>query len=254
MTNQELKQIKTSLINKKSIKSKDLIPFLNKLIILLEKELNNYKNEKNYSYTLLTIPYFYEALNCNKINQKDINEKLLQIRSKIQRILKQTKNNEQSINNRKILKKLIGKIEIISLTLTNSYDANFLDHKLDLIYYLVFSIKNIDVLKSILKKAPHQINILDKKGAFVIRKIVESYLNCLKFHVKDEKYEGLDDLLYFDRVLSIVLNHNKEYINSYHIKKLDLLFQKQEKYAPASNILKERYFYFIYKWRELFSK
>lgn len=248
------KKIYQILLKKEDIANLKLEDFVYSLLNIVEEDMSGFNQTNDYSYFILTIPYFYMSSNFSETSKKKINQRLLKIRGMIQKILKEKKTNSEMKENYKILKKFIGKIEIISLTLANSYDDNFLDTKFELIYYLIFSIKNLPVLKNILKKAPHQINILDKKGFYIIENVVDSFLNNLSCHVKDEQYNCLADVIYYDRVLEILLQHNKEYINKYHIKKIDLMFQKAELKTPESIVLQERYLYFIYKWREQFQK
>ncbi len=208
-----------TLNQKEILETQELKAFIYRILKLIEEDIDTFTMTKDYTYFLLTIPYLYKISTFNDSEKKNITLKLQSIRGKIQKILKEKKVNNETKNNYKILKKFNGKIEIVSLSLINSYDENFQEYKQDLIYYLIFSIKNIQVLKNILKKAPHQINILDKNGLLIIEKVVDSFLESLLYHVKEEDYKNLDDVIYYDRVLEILLTHNKEYINKYHIKK-----------------------------------
>ena len=74
----------------------------------------------------------------------------------------------------------------------------------------------------------------------------------LSIHLYNDNYPYLDDLLYYDRVLKLVLVHNKDTCTEENIKELDELFIQAEEKNPSSFHLQERYVYFLYKWREIF--
>jgi len=78
--------------------------------------------------------------------------------------------------------------------------------------------------------------------------------DILKKHVQNDSFEQLDDLLYFDRILKILLEHNLQNLNSTHVALFDEMFSSREHVDLNSQALKERYYYFIYKWRGLFAQ
>jgi len=228
--------------------NKDLILYS---LELLETELKNFQPYYDVSYLLRTIPFLYEVFRFHFPFQKDVNARLQHIRLQIKKLLEHDALYLRKANH-KSLKKLLGKIELLSFQIRDSFDENFSEYKFELIYYMIFSIKNLDVLKSILKRVPHQINILDSKSFSLVETLIQTYLDTLQKHVQDETYSHLEDLLYYDRVLFLLLEHNNPFFTPSILKKLDSLFSNALLKTPESYILKERYVYFILKWREFF--
>lgn len=216
---------------------------------LLENDILNFNNAKKNSYLLKTIPYLYKLVQNEASIQKEDYDRLIIVRYKIQDLLHQ---NNLTIENHKILKILIGRLEMVIFSFPSSLDSYYQKEKIELLYYLIFSIKNINVLQSVLNASPHRLNMADQNGLSLVKEIVEKYLSVLSMHLENDNYPYLDDLLYYDRVLKLVLVHNKDTCTEENIKELDELFIQAEEKNPSSFHLQERYVYFLYKWREIF--
>ncbi len=214
---------------------------------ILEEEIKNKKDD--ISFLLLTIPYLYKVCNLNKEEKKTVTKKLEVIRSQIKRCMIEEKKEK---NRYKVLKKLIGKIEVLLLEIKNDFDENYNNNKFELLYYLIFSIKNKIVLKNILKKAPHQLIILEEKNYKLLEEILKKYLEVLEKHTENETFSHLEELLYYEDILDILIEHNKEYLNISILQNLLNIIEEREKKEFSSIILEEKYVYFISKWKNRF--
>lgn len=217
---------------------------------MLKYDLENFDPKKDYSYFLETIPYLYKACTLEKQDQKQINKSLQEIRYRIKNLIIEKKSEKKS--SEKILKKMIGKIEILSFEIRDGFDKNFEKYKFELLYYLIFSIKNTKVLQNILSQAPHQMNILDKKCLELIKELFQKYLDVLHLHVLDEKQDYLEELLYYNEALKILFEHNKEFINKETINMFNQMIIESSVKEFSSLALQERYWYFLGKWKNCF--
>lgn len=214
------------------------------LLDLIEYDLKEFNPLENYEYLLRTIPLLYQ---CEAVDTKKIEK----IRTILKTILKKKATHEISLENYEILKKIIGKLEILSLTVDKEESSL---KKYELLHYLVFSIKNLTVLKNILKKDKTQLNILDSQGLMFLKEVIEGYLEVLEKHVESEQLEYLDDLIYYDRVIALILNQNQDNMTEEIAELLSQKFQNAKKKTFLNSFLQERFYYFIYKWEECFLK
>lgn len=83
---------------------------------LLETDIFDFKNQRENNYLLETIPYLYKCFYQESKIKQDYYERLLKIRHKIKDLLQE---NSLSKENHKILKVLIGRLEIILFHLPN---------------------------------------------------------------------------------------------------------------------------------------
>lgn len=212
------------------------------MLELLKDELNHLDMKRDYTYLLKIIPYLYESAYFEQ-------EKKIQVLNQLQEIRTQIKNklqNNHLLNqtNHEVMKKLIGKIEILYLSISD----NNKNTKLELFRYLVFSIKNLSVLKRILVKDASQINMSEEKGILFAEEVFDKFLEVLKNHVEDKFYSGLDDVLYYDRVLKELFSLNQKNMTPAIKKVWTDKIQKAKNCSFCSLERKERYFYFLYKW------
>ena len=108
-------------------------------------------------------------------------------------------------DNYKILIKFLGKIEILSLNLCEYVDENYTENKFELLHYLIFSIKNLSVIRDILPKIPYQINTMNESYQQLLDEVASKYLNSVLTHVQSAQNNYLDDVLYYDNILKLLI-------------------------------------------------
>ena len=216
---------------------------------LLNYDIEHFHVKGNYMYLLRTIPFLYESLNYNTSCRQELYEKIQNTRMKLKKTLINGKIKEQSYKNYQIFKKILGKLEILSLKLVESIDQKYTENKTELVYYLIFSIKNIEVLKSLTSKNPHLINFLDPNAYKLLQSVISSYIKSLQNHVSKE-LNFFDDVIYYEQVLDTLLSHERNHLSVGDCRELAKTFEKALELYDGKNA--ERYRYFIQKWQLFF--
>ena len=218
------------------------------LLDLLEYDILHFHEKGHYFYLLQVLTLLSEKVDTIAFDTA-LYERIQNIRVNIKKILLNKKMKEKNRATYSLLKKILGKIEILSLTCNDFIDHKYDGSKMELLYYLLFSIKNVDVLENLIQQKPHLINLLDKKAYQLFLKVLDKYLEALRQHVSNHlKY--FDDVLYYDEVLQVLLKYEGSHlsIGDYRcvIQKLDNAI---EMYMGENQ---ERYLFFIHKWETYF--
>lgn len=215
---------------------------------ILEQDSKFFVMGKNYDYLLGTIPWLYDIKSYSLDKRKEAYLRIQKIRYKIKTYLLEEKNSKENRYNYKIFNKILGKLEVLSLSIYKAQDKE----ELDVLRYFIFEIKNISLVKDIIKNKPHQINLLDEQSMNILKDIIEEYISRLKEHVKITPFNHFDDLLYYDRVLSIITEHEKDHFTMKELRIIYDLFAKASVENNYIGIAKDRYAYFIEKWKTTF--
>ena len=216
---------------------------------LLNYEIIHFCPKRDYSYLLKIVPHLYKAKTENKDFQKKFYNSVQTLRVRIKKILFETRLKKENYHNYRILKKILGKLDIFSLSLAEAIDYKYTENKTELIYYLIFSIKNIDVLQKLIKENPHLVNFLDIRAYNLLNKVIKAYIAAVRKHV-EKKLDYLDEVIYFDQVLEVLIAHEKKHLFSGDCRELANLFAKE--ITAYQGVNKERYVYFLQKWQLFF--
>lgn len=219
-------------------------------LLLLEYDINHFHFNGNYEYLLKAMACLSEFVT-NRAVTNDVYERIQNIRVEIRKKLINKKLKEQNKKNYKLLKKILGQIEVFSLTCNEFIDKKYDGNKLELLSYLIFSIKNVHVLENLIYEKPHMFNLMDKKAYELFRKVIESYLDAVKKHAEDPR-KSFDDLCYFDDVMEIIFKHEIRHLSIGDLRNLITYFEEQLSLYTGNN--QERYIYFIQKWEVRFLK
>ena len=207
---------------------------------LYEKDLQNFDSSKSYEYLIVVYPALMIA-KYKAFKHKEVAYKRFQsLRLLIRKLLLENKENE-------FLKKIMGKLDLLSIELANALDYRYDATKLELLKHLIFHIRNLEVLENILIEKPHQINFLDEKAFSLLLSVFYKYLQVLEMHIL-KNYDYLDELIYYDRVLQILLNHGKERLFLNELQELENVLENALKSKKLFGEKEERYHYFIDKW------
>ena len=185
-----------------------------KLIIsikeIIDEEIMNfsYTNNHDISYLIYALELLDELLENNKYNEI-INNYLNKIYPELTKLLflKNEINNNSKIANKKY-KSLLSILDKIDNNMNNYKhitDSNNINEEA-IIYYTIFTLKSFSTIENLLKKSPNLINIIDKKGNPIIKKIIWHYLLSLKTYILDD---NRIDLIYYDRLFKRFINDKK---------------------------------------------
>lgn len=220
---------------------------------MLETDLKRISEDKNYDYLLGTIPWLYDIKSFSQEKKKESYLQIQRIRYSIKSYLIEHKQSKENRYHHKTLSKLLGKLELLSLTISNPKES-VRQEELEVLNYFIFKIKNIDLVKKIINNNPQFINCLDKEAFDLLLSIMDSYVLSLKEHVKTSPLKHFDNLLYFDRVLSLFIDHEKNHFTMKELKCIYDFFDKASKENIYKERAKDRYAYFIEKYKSLFQE
>ena len=171
MSEERLNQLRKEFQNGECILLHHLKKYkqVNSTLELLQYDIDRFDTNLDYHYFLGMFEYLSKAISLNIQEQKRIYEEFQEIRVKIKQIMLTSKKDD----NKKILKKTLGKLEIISLVLCSNFDNSYEKSKRELLYQLIFEIKNLKVLKDLFVELPHQVNLLEPHGIQLLHDIFQ---------------------------------------------------------------------------------
>lgn len=176
----------------------------NIMLEILNEEIDNFDYQKDIDYLLNLMKIFPKYIK-NKKNQ--INEQLNIIHQKIKKNLVQKPGDiDKSNHNYKILKTLINNIELIQMSILYDYVNKYENNIYELIDYIIFDLKNISLIKDVIDKFPYMANYCDENEKSLIVSVTEKYIDKV---VNYKEENGIDDIIYYDEVISILLTSPK---------------------------------------------
>lgn len=254
MENTQLTYIQ--LIRKTLIEDKEKLYKMSKnkaamtFVRILKEDIDSfdYKNPNYPNYLLDIFDFLYEFIKDSRALQIQFHDDFTYIHNGIRNLLhaKPKEESEEVINNYNLLRNIINKMENTMLRLDYGNPVEYDPNKEEFISYIIFKLKYINIFNSACEKFPHIINSLDKDGIPLIEKVLNAYLDALEAYLSKENLGPIDDLIYFDKVLKIILNSKKVKIDDFN-KKLMLEKVKDfcKKHTYTGIIHKEKLSFFI---------
>lgn len=223
-TSEALVDILEEHINTFSFNSKEDITFLFNIFNILEKFLINNQNLQ----TSLS-NRFYSIHNSIKM--------IIQDRPK-----KMNKNEERRY---KLLKNILSKMENSMLIIYCDSPTDYDPNKEEYISYIIFKAKNYNYFSAALARFPYMVNSINQEEIPLVERVLKAYLEALDTYLSKENLGPIDDLIYFDKVLTDILESEKININDYTRKNM---LETVKEYAKnknfTSNRLKEKLSFF----------
>lgn len=182
-------------------------------ISYLEEATNNFNFQDDFSSCLLIFPIISELLYTKELKKRDkikIYERLKSIREKLQILILQKPGDiSKSNHNFSLLKKLVDQTE--SLMIASFYDMlpQYDGNSLQLIEYLLFEVKQYQLISDILEQYPYMIRLIDRDNTKLITKVIDNYIKESFIYTSGKELKPDSDLVYYDKVLSLFLNHEK---------------------------------------------
>lgn len=220
------------------------------LVDILEDEITNFKYEsnKNIYFIFDIFDILGELLKDNHHLQKLFYDRFTYIHNMVRNIIhaKPEKLTKKGENRFKTLKNIINKMENTMLRIYYNDPTDYDPDKEEFIYYIIFKLKYINFFKAALEKFPHIVNSVDKNDVPLIEKVLEKYLESLEIYLSNANLGPLDDLIYYDKVMTVIMTSEKLKIDDYSKKlMLNKIKDFYQNHTYETNRLKEKLSFFI---------
>ena len=110
---------------------------------------------------------------------------------------------------RLLAKQCIDLIEELKIAGLYDFKNHYYGDKYSLMHYLVFQQKDTSYIKEIMKEFPYLANISDQLHQPLIVNVVDAYLDELYSYTKYHSLTDVRNILYFDKVIDIILSSPK---------------------------------------------
>lgn len=213
--------IKETLINdKKKLYSMSPNKAAISLVRILKEDIGNFDyNNKDYPLYLMDIfDILYNFIKDSRPLQIQFHNEFTYIHNDIRKLLhaKPKEETEENLNNYELLRNIINKMENTMLRLDYGNPVEYDPNKEEFISYIIFKLKYINIFSATCEKFPHIVNSSDKDGIPLAEKVLNAYLDALESYLSKENLGPIDDLIYFDKVLKIILNSKKVKIDNFN--------------------------------------
>jgi hypothetical protein len=153
---------------------------------------------------------------------------------------------DNALDRFRTLQKIMDKMEntLLQLYLNNPTEYDY--DKEAFIEYVIFKLKYENIVRDAVEKFPYIVNSIDNNGVSLIEKVLDKYLSSLDEYLSLENLGHIDDLIYYSKVLKIIMSSNKVKIDDYSIKYMlstIMEFYKSKNYTQ--NRHKEKLSFFI---------
>lgn len=219
------------------------------LVDILDEFITNYdlSSEESVLYIFDLFDLLAILLADSLTLQYQLYDKFTSIHNNMRQILHIDSENlsEKELNRYNLLKSIINKMENTMLRIYYNNPTEYDSNKEEFISYITFSLKNICFFKDACTKFPYLVNFVDKAGTPLVLKVLEHYLEALDVYLSKENLGPIDDLIYYDKVLTIILESDKIKIDDYNKKMMiDKINNYSESKNYTSNLLKEKLSFF----------
>lgn len=199
--------------------------------ILEEETLKfNLDEESNYDYLYQGFDILVENLRYAKEIQIQLYDRFTYIHNEMRNII-HTIPKEGLTDKQKAkvgsLHRIMNKMEETMLRIYYNSPIEYDPSKEEYIYFIIFDLKNINFFRTACEKFPHMVNSLNKKGIPLIEVVLNKYLEALNDYISKPNLGPIDDLIYYDKVLTTILESDK--FNITDVEK-ELLLNKINKF------------------------
>ena len=224
-------------------KNKLLIAMLN----ILEEEINNYsfdESDESPLYLVSLLEVLPKTISDYPLLIQNVTTSLNGIHREINEKLHI---NEKNRNTRyKLLEYIRIKLDDRILEISNESPVDYDACKEDYISYLIFQVKNINFIEKAIEEYPYIVNIKDKKNVPLINRVLKVYLRAVDKYTKDKDLGPIDDLIYYKRILKMLITSDKISLNDEDKKALTKTLSDHLAKADHDVIRqKEKHTYFV---------
>lgn len=153
---------------------------------------------------------------------------------------------------------LDAKLNIESFLIAYFYEfRDYQGDKYKLIEYILFELKDFDIVSDIINKYPSMINIKDSNNEFILINIINKYLEELDNYTKNYQIKKIHYLGYYEQVISLFINHDTLELDE--AKKNDILnkintFKINVNNKFFNDNTKRKYFFWINNLIDILNK
>lgn len=219
------------------------------LVDILEENINdfNFDSTEDITYLFNIFNILEKFLINNHSLQVNLSTRFFSIHNSIKMIIQdRPKNMDKNEESRyKLLKNILNKMENSMLIIYCDSPTDYDPNKEEYISYIIFKAKNYNYFAAALSKFPYIVNTINKEEVSLVERVLNAYLEALDLYLSKENLGPIDDLIYYDKVLTDILENEKTKINDYTRNNMKELVKK---YAASkrftSNRLKEKLSFF----------
>ena len=194
------------------------------LVDILEDELNDfrYDGDKNLTYLSHIFGLIGKLIDGDEVLLANLSDRFTYIHNFLRNLIhsrpKEMSKNETA--NFRLLQKIIDEMEntMLQIYLDNPVEYNY--DKEAFIEYIIFTLKYENIVKEAVHKFPHIVNSIDSENISLIEKVLDAYLNSLDEYLSEENLGHIDNLIYYGKVLKIIVTSDKVKIDNYSIEKM----------------------------------
>lgn len=216
---------------------------------------------------ILTILNELES-NINNLEKLDLNNNLSSLFFMLEELKPNLEDKRKIYDRIKFIYKIIkeennpilldAKLNIESFLIAYFYEfSDYQGDKYKLMEYILFELKDYDIVSDIINKYPSMINIKDSNNEFIIVNIIHKYLEELNNYTKDYQIKKIHYLGYYEQVISLFINH--ENLELEEDKKLDIINKINSLKININNAFfndntKRKYFFWINNLIDILNK
>lgn len=212
------------------------------LVDILEKDISDFKfeNDNDLNYLLDIFNIFPKLIKGEKQLMQSLYNRFTYIHNTISNILHRAPENMNEHDNSRfnILKQIINEMEnaMLCIYLDNpvAYDYN----KEAFIEYVIFTLKYPNIAKDAIDKFPYLVNSINRNGESLINRVLDHYLASLEEYLSYENLGHIDDLIYYSKILKIIMESDKIKIDNYSI---EYMLKKIKKFYESKNYTQNRH-------------
>lgn len=220
------------------------------LVDILEEDLNKfrYDSKEDLNYLQKIFGLIGKLIDGDEVLLKGLYDRFTYIHNFINNLIK-SRPQEMShleVSNYKLLQRIIEEMEntMLQIYLDNPVEYNY--DKEAFIEYIIFTLKYENIVKEAVHKFPHIVNSIDKNNVSLIEKVLDAYLESLDEYLSEENLGHIDNLIYYGKVLKIIVTSDKVKIDNYSIKKMiDKIKDFYQSKHYTQNRHKEKLTFFI---------
>ena len=221
----------------------------NTILEIIENELDNfsYTEDTDITYLVNGFDVLVNILSKNISMQNACYNQLTEFHAIMVKLIHSKPEEFDMVARNKYnqLKYVLEKYENNMLRLNFENPVDFNPTNEEFIEYIIFKQKSINYVKNACELYPHLINQVDKSGVPIIYKVLDEYLESLNRYLSKTNLGPLDDLIYYDKVLDLMINNDNLSITDYDkiamLKKISRFIKKKN---YKSNRLKEKLSFF----------
>lgn len=211
------------------------------LVDILEENINefSFNSKEDITYLFNIFDILEEFLINNQNLQSSLSDRFFSIHNSIKMIIKDRPKNMNKEEERryKLLKNILNKMENSMLIIYCDSPTDYDPNKEEYISYIIFKSKNYNYFEAALNRFPYIVNSINKDEVPLVERVLKAYLEALDIYLSKENLGPIDDLIYFDKVLTDILQSEKININDYTRKKM---LEKVKDYAKSKNFTSNR--------------